>query len=709
MDELNTIINGSEENYVPIEQGIEVIDKLLSTGWTTYLDMSLALLDYCIKNGYDRGWSNLISAKVFTSDVEMYNYLMSGAAVVELDGPKKSKGGSNGSFSNRIKSSYWKRMSMIWTQAHKGVADENKINDLIKKKKLTRKDIGSVPLSEPTKLYLTKGVGVKTLTGFTYKEDGYSIKKDMSFCKEMERRQKETRDGIVASLKYNNSDEIRTGISPDPDVIERKVIALKLKAMKDALIRSTTNAIADRLKKINKLKEEKSPDWINQVSKLYLNALYEPKEGMDSDVYNLILDLYNKHMINDIVPSYFPENSVLIIRNFERDNPSVNLDTQLKEYWRQVADILELDHFSNESLIKLRDICIFFNARALSIGGTEIDSIFVLSEAMNSLCSAADYIHDLVELSAAFTLYEIEPAIDHNVILERIHSLVETLCMSYDAKESGCRKAEDDFVIKCNNFIRSLDSSNTQDCMLASLVNMAISFVKRDASYYLNNTLNFDATTYLNEFNEQELEHLGKLHHTLCFEGHLRTFITQANCDILSEETKTSFFRLFSHFFTELISGNIIAGSIDLYHKDWLISKIEQYALEVYKDCRSLNDEKYKLTVMIILIALRNKPYPTEDWDGCGSEKCKSKLDEFMARAIDLDYNNDEMQLLLLLLSIIALRNVNISCVVKDIKHSPYLSISKEFFHKMTPGDMKSAIENTIHNIENHGYFNYCW
>ena len=257
--------SSKKSNEIPIDVGISVIDRLLSSGWTSILDMSIALDEYAREHGYED--NNVYRG---TSLIGYYNWLME----------------AGGLFSGRIRSSYFYRMSEVWTRVHLNSPDPKKKDLFIDAVKIKRDNCEQYNLSEDTLSYLYKGKGVRVLWIYAYKESHYSIIKDLKSYYDLETWHPTTSDykKIEEKVRFNPSDAIdKYNIAPDPDVIKRKCRALFIKALQDELLNDTTGAVQKRLENIASLREKKPFGWIEEVSSTYLNAIYDG-QGIIADL-----------------------------------------------------------------------------------------------------------------------------------------------------------------------------------------------------------------------------------------------------------------------------------------------------------------------------------------------------------------------------------------------------------------------------------------
>lgn len=272
--------NISAHQEIPKEKGILIIDRLLSAGWTSTLDMCIALYDYACKNGYESS-----KAPIGLSMVEFYNWLME----------------NGGLFSGRIRSSYFYFMSEIWTSVREGSIDSKKKDLFIESVQITRKNEANYQLSEETLTYLYHGRGVRSLWIYTYKETGYSIREDLRRYKEIEtwRSTKTDYKKIEESIRYNPSEALdKYNLIPDPDVIARKCKALFIQELQRALLADTEGNVKRRLETVERLKKTKPEGWMESASNTYLNAIYDSSGIMKDIDIAPIIHHYGSHLMD---------------------------------------------------------------------------------------------------------------------------------------------------------------------------------------------------------------------------------------------------------------------------------------------------------------------------------------------------------------------------------------------------------------------------
>ena len=155
---------------LPVNESILIMDKLLSHGWTSMLDMSIAFDKYARENGYE-GYEKGTETPELTS--EYLHYLL-----------------AETSYNQRIRSSLIPRMSMIYTAAHYQEANEHSRELFINAERITRKDLERYGfLNNSIVSFLFSNKTVRCIHIYAYKTKGYSIKEDLLCYDSYKRRQ----------------------------------------------------------------------------------------------------------------------------------------------------------------------------------------------------------------------------------------------------------------------------------------------------------------------------------------------------------------------------------------------------------------------------------------------------------------------------------------------------------------------------------------
>ena len=254
----------------PHESHLLLIDGLLSSGWTSKLDMSL-LLNRSLRRVDPTG----------KTDLDYYKALME-----TVQGSK-----SGGCYTSLINASI-NKMVEVWTRAHrgeKGTSNMKKRDAFIEFARVGPKSIEEdsvrYSLSEATVSYLKSGFTNGQRIGiFRYRQPGYSIKEDLDFYNEHlgVRQENKNRKKAVADVAYDIRDAERYGFEPDPEVIRLKTKALEIKREQERLIGDTKQTVSRREEKIEVLRKDKLAGWIERISDNYLSAIYV-SEGILKD------------------------------------------------------------------------------------------------------------------------------------------------------------------------------------------------------------------------------------------------------------------------------------------------------------------------------------------------------------------------------------------------------------------------------------------
>ena len=278
---------------------ILVIDKLLSEGWTSYLDMNLAMSKFkdlvAKKNNFPK-------IKDYKNVEDYYSALL---------GPY--------GFTSNIMTSDMPHLIDVWALVNKGEDIEgallrerrsgNKGTDSLKREEMRKcfiethdfdidkeGELEKYPISKETMVYLQKHrkAGEQTIRIFRYVKKDYSIREDLnSYNNELRKPIKELRESGGKMVIDTN-----IGFIPDPDVMARKVRELTIKALQEALLRDTTGAVQRRLERIADLKQSKPVGWMHNTSNIYRNAIYDGKGIMQENDIGPIIHKYGAYLLD---------------------------------------------------------------------------------------------------------------------------------------------------------------------------------------------------------------------------------------------------------------------------------------------------------------------------------------------------------------------------------------------------------------------------
>ena len=265
---MNTIETTASE---PQDSLVLLIDELLSSGWTSKLDMSL-LFNRHLRRVDTEG----------KADLDFYKELM-----------YPEKGSKSGGVYTSLINASINKLVEVWTRVHrgeKGTANMRKRDAFIVSDRVGPKDIDKdnsrYSLREATLTYLKNGGSKSQRIGiYRYLQPGYSIKEDLDFYNKHlgVRQETKNRKKAIADVAYDIRDAERYGFEPDPEVIRIKTKALEIKREQEILIDDTRKAISQRQDIIKGLTRDKQSGWIDKISNNYLSAIYV-SEGTLKDI-----------------------------------------------------------------------------------------------------------------------------------------------------------------------------------------------------------------------------------------------------------------------------------------------------------------------------------------------------------------------------------------------------------------------------------------
>lgn len=305
---MNVDINRNDRNWEGGDLRIVIIDGLLSTRWTSYLDMCIAIDDKIHRRALSK-----------KPDMNYYNELM---------GKVNAKGKRLGGYLNSIKATDIPQMVDIWALVHRGVdikgalekektvtnqtfekrRTENPIRDTYKQLFIktvelspnpTDEEITEYALSDATLFYLRNdGTKGQKLSIFCYLEKGYSILDDLKIYNDKLEADAKIHRKIASGIDYDISDASKYVLTPDPDVIARKRKVKMIEFLQKTLLQDTTGAVQRRLKKIESLKRNKPIGWLDETSNIYRNAIYDGQGILEELTLGPIIHNFGYHLMD---------------------------------------------------------------------------------------------------------------------------------------------------------------------------------------------------------------------------------------------------------------------------------------------------------------------------------------------------------------------------------------------------------------------------
>lgn len=694
---------------ISIDEGILTIDSLLS-GWTSFIDMDLLL--------HNLHRSRLAIADSLSSEEEVFMEV-NPSVLSEEEYKLKVMEKYGYLYTNRVKQ-YFYHMSEIWTQVHHGVADKKKIGLIIEQATINRENCNKYSLSDSTLTYLYKGRGVKTLKVFKYINTGYSIAADLQFYNKKIRHHSvaQTQKQITSAVKYNNKEAKKFVVSPEPDVIERKISAMKIRAMQNALRQETSDAVKMRIAEIEYLTSERPSGWENRTINLYLNAIYDASGILDNSEIEPIILRLQSHMLNHFKLEYFPSSCIDVILNYK----NYCSRKQYPKVFRSVASLAKFimkDEFTAEDIDIIRDkgwiaCCIIGD-----LDDSSFEEVATLHDAIWLLLNSTTYIYNMSGFSAALTLYGIDGDISLNTIVSCLYAQIDCLIRNFTNDfVDYFNIAETAFLGNCGSIIDSLNRDNAIERFIIGLVHMSTSFVTRTISHPIDDILpRAIIDEGLKYLNAEEKKHFNELFQTLRFEEYYQAFVNAAKSDILSQITQNAFILQITHLLENLAAGNIWLEK-ESYHYQKMLLDLKKYVADVAKDNRCTLNNGYRILLKYALVVIEYNPYPVDIRDGCTPEMCLDSLKSIADVSYQVGLNDKEKTLLLLMLSMIALRHIDyyilkendeeeekINANIKE-KAIEFLSVSEFFLNMMEPGNTKTLLLETLATVRAQGFYN---
>lgn len=690
----------------PQDAHLMIIDELLSSGWVSYTDMSILL--------NERG-GNLVPFEGIEK-IDYYKKLMHAEQGFT----------SGGYYVSLIKASI-NKMVKVWTLAHKGVndiPDQKKRDAFIETKRIspkeTEEDLLQYSLTDATKEYLRKGSRGQGIAIFRYKNPEYSIKNDLELYNKRLSHHSSARiqKQIVTGIRYDKKEAERFKITPEPDVIDRKIIALKINALRQALIEDTTKAVRMRLEEIDHLTRTKPEGWINRVAELYLNAIYDGADTLDPQDVKPVIDQFFSHLLNHFRSDFFPAESIAVILDYKKYCPWKQYPKIVRSV-SPLARILRQDEFSSKDIDIIRDQCWLACSKFDEIDDDHFQEVAPLWDAIDLVMNSTTYIYNMSGVNAALTLYGIDSEIDLNTIVDCVYSQVT--CLIHDFTNDYVdyfKNAETVFLSNCKSAISSLGQESAIERFIIGLTNMSTSFVTRNLAYPISDVLPESVISEgLQILNDEQKKHFTELYQTLRFEENYHSFISSASSDILSPITQEAFAQLMTQLLENLVAGNIWLER-ESYHHQKFLSDLKEYVCKVSTDSRSSLFPSFLLLLKYALVVVEYNPYPMDIREGCTPQLCEDRLISVIEEALQVNITDSEMQLLLLLLSMIALRHIDYYVPKEDDEEDRaynagveekainFLPVSEFFCNKMAPGRTKDIVSKTLISVRSNGFFN---
>ena len=259
---------------------LPIIDRLLSKGWTSTLDMIIALNEHYVHlDEFDNtldGYKSLMTLSSYRGllksdigDLAVISALIYSGDDAELEANEERPRGSE-TYKERCKNKY---MDIIPIAASSSLESLSEYN-----------------LSEATKVYLGgKATHNKPLRIYRYKDPRFSVSKYLDEYYGGYRRYVEAQRIIVPDLRIDESDMEKFGSVSDPDVIRRKRDKLSEEMMHEKRLMETRDAVNNRIEKIDNLRSDAPKGWIEKVQQQYGIIFYDACGTLeDSEIGRLV-------------------------------------------------------------------------------------------------------------------------------------------------------------------------------------------------------------------------------------------------------------------------------------------------------------------------------------------------------------------------------------------------------------------------------------
>lgn len=685
------------------DESILVIDRLLSAGWASILDMNIALNDYYIEHGYDKPVKPIVPTD--RTSIDFYIKLM----------------GEGHSFTNKIRSSYFYHMTKIWASVRgdRDLPFIEKRNAFIKTESVNVSNMDDYVLSEATKEYIRERTKNQDISIFTY-IDGYSICNDLKFYNERLRVRSSNKihNEMVEGVKYDIRDAVKFDITPEPDVIERKLLALRIKKIQAVLLQKTTDAIQERLTEIEKLKEQQPSGWVNRVANLYMNILYDGIGIIDKDEIESIMNQFHYHMLDNYSSDFFPSESITRIINY-KDYCSFS-DDEFTDSVAILADnIKQQEDYSYEDISNLYKLCFKALDASTSLDESQRKNN-PLFEAVAYLICSIIYMFYLTAVCSALTLYVCGDIVDLNDIIGRI-SIALNYYIQLDKIGLHCDSINNVYRIKSTRFISSLNLSDVQDRFAKGIVDLSLSIIDRNIPSHIEDIIKSeDIEAGINLLDDQ-----GKLvFRVLCsYVDYINFKKELKEREVNNKDNNDSKWFPVQYFFSlfdSLINGESFVT--ETFSRDKVLRDLEHMDTILSSRSNTKETTRHRMLINYAIIVLQNKPYPADHRGFVDSKTCEKEFKRVFDDAFSAGMKGKELLLLQLLVIMIILRNIqnqvyyekceygiaaNTSLFHKEAKKniSIFLPIAESVLRKMEDSETKRQLQKNIEIIKECGFF----
>ena len=691
--------NTSAMIKIPRDEAILIIDNLLSSGWTSMLDMCIALNEYALENGYQHAVK-----REGKTDIEYYVDLMN----------------NGGIYSGDIRSSYFTHMAKIWASVREGkdgAGNKEKRDKYIETvERLNREKIKNYAVSEATLLYVSNAPHVRVISLFSYRDKAYSIKKDLAFYNENWKRQalNKSQKEELKGVQYDINDALRYSITPEPEIIRRKIKAAENKRRQDALILETTEAIRRRLKDIDERSKTKPAGWMDDVTRLYLYSIYDGIGILDNSVIAPIIEKFYSHLRDHLQRDVLPSQNVSIIVNYTEYCNSLAKEPNFIQHVSSIANTLSHKDLSLDDTIDIMDRCITawgFFSHMEDDGLITTKEEQALGYAVFDLWVEISYIFNLLQCSVSFAKYRFDSTRDLNDIVNSCYSVFAEGSDPWDDELiKECGMAESICLQQCDEFKNAVICNDLMDSFAIGVVDMMRAFISRDITLVPKEIIAHNVMKYgLSQLDDEERKHFNRMYQTLRFESNWQRFVqlrNRTNSNRAVVQRNQSFTILIKHLCECLIDWEIELTD-ESPRQIKLISELEGYEAQLNNESKVSVNIGQLILLKLALVVLRNKIYPIGLHEGWTVQSCSEELQRWLTEALHANMSADEIQIVLMLLSMIAIRNTEYPTV--NIEDEPYIvslydekmetdcleffGVAEQFIEQMKKGHAKRLLE----------------
>lgn len=507
-----------------------VIDDLFRQGWTSILDIALAINN--LKGTYDSEQGIGIPYYMFLLDddsVGCYNAkdIRDALSVMRDVWSNMERSVPYKVLSKHFEDNEIEEKSLVFTETDK-VLDEyhlradtrdyyNYIRDI---KNLGGNKNGFIDLQERNRIIeqyklhdlSNRKIGfdkknVPFLKLFKYRDSNYSIKLDLKEYLEKEKIYK----SISSLLKVEET------LNPIVSEIEAKAIYYQKECQK--LEKNARKIIGDYLFKIDKLKVEQPVD-VDKITQHYNGILRLSRTAkIEDSVVREWCNNLGTHLLNNIRADYIPldvKDKIMTINNYDVElKPEIDYTKRYEDLY----SLLKTETISIDNLNRVRDDCWELIFLFLRFDTVQQNTLKDIHNAIIDLYESIPFVVATHEIAVLLRKYEY----DHLGVLNNIIQPIKRIIISYELRMSNranfkCDKAKEDLIIICSSYLHNTNFKGYDDNIILCLIIILLSHLKNNYpdpnasheayilfSFFLNTFSNWDEITkYIKGEDEQK-------------------------------------------------------------------------------------------------------------------------------------------------------------------------------------------------------------